>query len=372
MDENDEHALRAVTRDYLAAHAPATTDARVDAAGGPLDREAWRRLAREIGLPGMRVPERLGGAGLDRAAELVVHEELGRAVWDAPLLGTLQVTAALLELTDDPANEDRLAAVAAGDLVVAPAMPVEETFPLSYPEAHRAGTRLTIDGSLPCVVDAQVADALLVLAEHDGHHAFFWVPTDHPGVAVTPLETVDLTRRMAAVRFDRADAVLVAEQDRARAAVAAVRQGTALALAAECVGVADRCLELTVEHVTTRRQFGRTIGSFQAVKHRCADMLVELEIARSALAIATRAVAANDRIGRRPASLAGLAVARTRCGAAAFRIARETVHLHGGTGYTWEHPAHLLLRRASSNRALLDSTGQQSRLLTSSVLAMTS
>ena len=372
MDQNDEQALRAVTRTYLAEHTLGTTDERVGAAAGPLDRDAWHRLAREIGLPGMRVPESLGGAGLDRTAELVVHEELGRAVWDAPLLGTVQVTAALLELTDDPLNEARLAAIARGELVAVPAMPVEESFPLVYPEVRRTDTGLAVDGSLPCVVDAQVADALLVLAEHDGFHAYLWVPTDQVGVEVTPLETVDLTRRLAAVRFDRASAVLVAEQDRARAAVAAVRQGTALALAAECVGVAERCLELVVDHVTARQQFGRTIGSFQAVKHRCADMLVELETARSALAIATRAVAANDQIGRRPASLAGLAVARTRCGRAAFRIARETVHLHGGIGYTWEHPAHLLFRRATSNRALLDSTGQQSRLLTSSVLAMTS
>ncbi|QIG42837.1 acyl-CoA/acyl-ACP dehydrogenase [Nocardioides anomalus] len=361
--------MREVTRAHLATLAPATTDERVLDPAAPLDRAAWRSLATGLGLPGVRVPEDLGGAGLDRTAELVVHEELGRALYDGPLLGTLQVAAALLELTDDPVNRQRLRAIAGGELVAVPAMPVEETFPLLYPDAERTGDRIVLTGSLPCVVDAQVADALLVLAEHEGFHAYFWVRTDDPGVRVLPLPTLDLTRRMASVVLTRAVGELVAEQDRARAAVAAVRQGTALALAAECVGVADRCLEMTVEHLKVRRQFGREIGSFQALKHRCADLLVELETARSALAIAVRAVETNDLRGRRPESLAGLAVARTRCGRAAFHIARETVHLHGGTGYTWEHPAHLYLRRATSDQALLDSTGQQARLLATSVLA---
>jgi alkylation response protein AidB-like acyl-CoA dehydrogenase len=369
-DDDELRALREVTRSHLAALAPPTTDGRVLDPAAPLDRDAWRALATGLGLPGVRVPEELGGAGLDRAAELVLHEELGRALYDGPLLGTLQVAAALLELADDPANRDRLRAVAAGELVAVPAMPVEETFPLLYPESARDGERIVLTGSLPCVVDAQVVDALLVLAEHEGFHAYFWVRTDDPGVRVVPLQGLDLTRRVASVVLTRAGGELLAEQDRARAAVAAVRQGTALALAAESVGVADRCLEMTVEHLKVRRQFGREIGSFQAVKHRCADLLVELETARSALALALRAVEANDLRGRRPASLAGLAVARTRCGRAAFRIARETVHLHGGTGYTWEHPAHLYLRRATANQALLDSTGQQARLLATSVQAV--
>jgi alkylation response protein AidB-like acyl-CoA dehydrogenase len=188
-------------------------------------------------------------------------------------------------------------------------------------------------------------------------------------VETVPLATLDLTRRMGTVRLTGARAVLLAEQDRARAGVAAIRQGAILGMSAECVGAAARALEMAVEYVKVRTQFGRPIGSFQAVKHKCADLLVSLERARSALSVAVRSVQHNDPIGRRPESLAGLAVARMYCGRIGAEITREVIHLHGGIGFTWEHPAHLYYRRAVSNRQLLDSTGQQPRLLTASVLA---
>jgi alkylation response protein AidB-like acyl-CoA dehydrogenase len=188
-------------------------------------------------------------------------------------------------------------------------------------------------------------------------------------VEVNPLTTLDLTRRMGSVRLAGARAELVAEDDRARAAVAAIRQGAILGMSAECVGAAEHALEMAVEYVKVRTQFGRPIGSFQAVKHKCADLLVSLERGRSALSVAVRSVQHNDVIGRRPESLAGLAVARMYCGRLGAEITREVIHLHGGIGFTWEHPAHLYYRRAVSNRQLLDSTGQQPRLLTASVLA---
>ncbi|GAA3278519.1 acyl-CoA/acyl-ACP dehydrogenase [Dactylosporangium vinaceum] len=370
MDEIEQ--LRRVVRDHLARDPGAALR------GGPLapdaarrvDRDRWRRQAGELGLPGVRIPEQYGGAGMGLAEEVAVHTELGRALDDGPFLTTSLVAAALTALTDDEANHDRLARIASGDLIAVPVLPIEETFPLQYPHA-KAGPDgdFEVTGELPCVVDATVADAMLVLADYRGFHAFFWVETSDPGVEVDALKTLDLTRRMGAVRLNGARARLLAEQDRARAGVAAIRQGAILGMAAESVGAAERALEMAVEYVKVRTQFGRPIGSFQAVKHKCADLLVSLERARSALSVAVRSVQHNDAVGRRPESLAGLAVARMYCGRAGAEITREAIHLHGGIGFTWEHPAHLYYRRAVSNRQLLDSTGQQPRLLTASVLA---
>ncbi|MFI5909342.1 acyl-CoA dehydrogenase family protein [Dactylosporangium sp. NPDC051541] len=370
MDEIEQ--LRRVVRDHL------ERDPGAALRGGSLapdavlrlDRDRWRRQANDLGLPGVRIPEEFGGAGMGLAEEVAVHTELGRALDDGPFLTTSLVAAALTALTDDEANHGRLARIATGDLVAVPVLPIEETFPLQYPHA-KAGTGgdFEVTGELPCVVDATVADAMLVLADYQGFHAFFWVETGDPGVEVVPLKTLDLTRRMGAVRLHGARAQLLAEQDRARAGVAAIRQGAILGMAAENVGAAERALEMAVEYVKVRTQFGRPIGSFQAVKHKCADLLVSLERARSALSVAVRSVQHNDPIGRRPESLAGLAVARMYCGRVGAEITREVIHLHGGIGFTWEHPAHLYYRRAVSNRQLLDSTGQQPRLLTASVLA---
>jgi len=335
-----------------------------------LDRDRWQRQARELGLPGVRIPEEFGGAGMGLAEEVAVHQELGRALDDGPFLTTSLVAAALVALADDERNHDRLVRIASGELVAVPVLPIEEKFPLEYPHAEAgAGTGFELHGTLPCVVDAAVADAFLVLAEHQGRHAFFWVDARDTGVRTEPLTTLDLTRRMARVQLAGARGELVAEDDRARAAVAAIRQGAILGMSAESVGAAEFALEMAVEYVKVRTQFGRPIGSFQAVKHKCADLLVSLERARSALSVAVRSVQHNDSIGRRPESLAGLAVARMYCGRLGAEITREVIHLHGGIGFTWEHPAHLYYRRAVSNRQLLDSTGQQPRLLTASVLA---
>jgi alkylation response protein AidB-like acyl-CoA dehydrogenase len=366
-DNADRKALRDVSRAYLETAAGWTANQHVQAIENGFDRTGWRELATDIGLLGVRIDERYGGSGLGRAEELLVHEELGRALYNGPYLSTIgQVAPMLGVLTDDADNVTRLTAIASGELIVAAALPIEETFPLTYPDVLRHGAGLDdlrLNGSLPAVIDAQIADALIVLANFEGFHAYFWVKSDAPGVQITPLETVDLTRRIARVTFTEVPAQLMAEQDRARAGVAAMRQGGALALAAESVGVARRALEMTVEYVKVRSQFGQLIGSFQAVKHLCAEMFVQLEGAASALLFAQRGVDQGDPVAAR----AALAVARTHCGRIAFFIANEALHLHGGIGYTWEHPIQLYFRRAKSNQLLLDSTGAQSRILTTAV-----
>jgi alkylation response protein AidB-like acyl-CoA dehydrogenase len=366
-DTADRKALRDVTRAYLARTANWSANQHVAAIEAGFDRAGWREMATDIGLLGVRIEERFGGSGLGLAEELLVHEELGRALYNGPYLSTIgQVAPMLSVLTDDPANVERLSAIASGELIVAAALPIEETFPLTYPDVLRNGQGeddLRLTGRLPAVIDAQIADALVVLANFEGFHAYFWVQSDAPGVQITPLETVDLTRRIGCVEFSDVRVQLMAEQDRARAGVAAMRAGGALALAAESVGLARRALEMTVEYVKIRSQFGQVLGAFQAIKHLCAEMLVQLEGATSALLFAQSSVEQGDPI----AAKAALAVARTHCGRIAFFITNEAVHLHGGIGYTWEHPVHLYYRRAKSNQLLLDSTGAQSRILTAAV-----
>jgi alkylation response protein AidB-like acyl-CoA dehydrogenase len=366
-DNADRKALRDVTRAYLDDTANWTATQHVQAIENGFERTGWREMATGIGLLGVRIEERFGGSGLGLAEGLLVHEEMGRALYNGPYLSTIGAVAPMLSaLTDDSDNVTRLEAIANGELIVAAAMPIEETFPLIYPDVLRPGEgleNLRLNGFLPAVIDAQIADALIVLANFEGHHAYFWVQSDAPGVQITPLDTVDLTRRIASVSFSEVTVQLMAQLDRARAGVAAMRGGSALALASESVGVARRALEMTVEYVKVRSQFGQLIGSFQAVKHLCAEMFVQLEGATSALLFAQRAFEQDDPV----AAKAALAVARTHCGRIASFITNEALHLHGGIGYTWEHSIHLYFRRAKSNQLLLDSTGAQSRILTTAV-----
>jgi alkylation response protein AidB-like acyl-CoA dehydrogenase len=233
---------------------------------------------------------------------------------------------------------------------------------------------------VPCVIDAELADGLLVAAVSGAavsgaagsgaaELSMAWADTSAPGVNIEPLATVDLTRRMAQVTFTGAPAELLAGPgqpgaDLAAQALAATARGLMLALAAECVGLAARALELTVGYVRTRRQFGRPIGSFQAVKHRCAELLIALESARSAILLAsTPTQSAHEAAAR-------LAAARICAGDAAFAITNEAIHLHGGIGFTWEYPLHLYYRRAKSNQQLLDSAGGQRTHLAAMVAAL--
>lgn len=356
-EDDDRRALRAATRSYLAhtlnAHGrPHEVDAT------SYDRAGWLRMAQELGLTGVRIAERFGGSGLGLAEEMLVHEEMGRVLFGGPYLATVAMAAIALQVAE---HEDALARIAAGEFVVACALD-------DVLQNSGRGADAELSGTSEIVVDAAVADAILVRSDD----ALLLVDSAAAGVAIEPLHSVDLTRRFARVRFDRAPAEVVARDDLACDAVAAAKSNGYLALAAESVGAAARALEMTVDYVKVRHQFGRPIGSFQAVKHRCADMLVRLETARSALSFAVRAREAAD--GRGAAAdghgaAAALAVARAHCGEDPFWIANEAIHLHGGIGFTWEHAAHLYYRRAKSNQALLDPDGSQRRALAATVAA---
>jgi alkylation response protein AidB-like acyl-CoA dehydrogenase len=288
----------------------------------------WRALAGEMGLAGLLVPEELGGAGAEHRVAALVLEELGRAVAPVPYLGSAVVaTTALLAC----GATDLLRPLAEGEVVAALAVPFSRS---PYDDV------VPRSGTITSVADALAADILLVPAS-DGLWA---IDADAPGVTRTPVVSLDTTRQLCDITLDGAPRQRVADADTGAAAVrAALTTGAAL-LASEQLGVASWCLETTVGYVKERRQFGHAIGSFQAVKHRLADVWVAVTQAR---AVARYAAARAGEAGAEAEIAAALAQAH--CAPVAVHAAEECVQLHGGIGFTWEYPAHLYLKRAKAS-----------------------
>jgi alkylation response protein AidB-like acyl-CoA dehydrogenase len=303
--------LRDAVRGFLEQHAPP----RSQLTGDPT---SWKRLTEELGLTALPVAEEQGGAGASFVEVAVVLEETGRALLRAPYLSTVVAATVLQELGID----DQLPSVADGSAPVA----------LALSGAVRAdGGQLT--GTLEQVVDAADA-ALLLVAGDDGLHL---VPRDGAGVTVTSLTTLDPTRPQARVELAQAPSRQVGNGGAVSHAVDLL----SVALACESVGAARRCLELAVEHLKVREQFGRPLGSFQALRHRVADLTVLLEGATSTAWYAARAAAGTSN------DLAVVApLAHATCAEAFRTIAGESIQLHGGIGFTWEHDAHLYFKRA--------------------------
>jgi alkylation response protein AidB-like acyl-CoA dehydrogenase len=278
------------------------------------------------------IPESLGGLGASRAELAVVFEEAGRALMCGPLLSTTLGATAIQEAASTEQAERLLPPLASGEQLAA----------LCLTPIGRSGEQLT--GAVRGVIDGQTADWLVVSTGED----VFAVPTTLDGVSATMLPTMDQTRRLAEVRLD---GVSVSDCEQLDGGVSAVERAVDIGramLAAEQVGIAEWCLDTTVEYAKTRTQFGTPIGAFQAVKHMCADMLLRVESARSAAADAARAACG-------PAADLALAAstAQTYCSEAAFFCASHAIQIHGGIGFTWEHDCHLYFKRARANEALL-------------------
>jgi len=324
----DEELLRASVRDLLDDHAawPAVL-ARTET-DQPVDTKLWRRLT-DLGCAGLAVPESFGGAGASWREMAVVAEELGRAVAPVPFLGNAIATALLLELN----ARELLAPIAAGERTAAVVVGASTA---AHEVSRRDGL---LHGTVRAVLDATTADLLLVVA--DG--AVFAVEAGGPGVAVTPVPSLDMTRPVADVLFDGASGSFVGN---ASALEHALQIGAVL-LAAEQLGLAQRCLELTVEYLKTRRQFGRAIGEFQALKHRAADIWVRNSQLRAVSRYAADCAAEGHDLP------VAAALAQAHASPTAQHAAQECLQLHGGIGFTWELPVHLYLKRAKSAAILL-------------------
>jgi alkylation response protein AidB-like acyl-CoA dehydrogenase len=327
-----EEELRSSVRQVVARRSPAEAVLARTESPEPYDIALWRALAIDVGCAGLAVPEKLGGAGASWREVATVAEELGRAVAPVPYLGAAMATAALLAAGD----EDVLPSVASGETTAVLVLPLSTPPGAALPTAVDAtGSLLT--GTVTSVADALAADLLLVPTR-----AGLWT-VDPTAAALAPRTSLDLTRKLADITFDAAPAQLVAGPDAVGAAwTAALTTGAAL-LASEQLGVAQWCLDTTVAYLKTRYQFGRPVGSFQALKHRLAELWVAVTQARAVARYAVGCLADDD--SDLPVAVA---VAQAHCSPVALRAAEECVQLHGGIGFTWEYPAHLYLKRAKS------------------------
>jgi len=315
---------------------------------GPYDTGLWKAIAADLGCAGLLVPEEQDGAGASFREAATVAEELGRAVAPVPYLGSAVVaTTALLAAGDDAtvrelARGDVTAALAVG-FATGPGAAFPLTVRVSGPKSSdgRAGvTRLR--GQVRGVADALSADLLVVPA--DGvPHGLYVVGANAEGVRRTPVVSLDMTRQLCDIDFEDAPARPVASGAEADRVLQVALSAGAAAIASEQLGMAEKCLDMTVAYVKERRQFARPVGSFQSLKHRLADLWVGLTQARAAARYAAGCLADGD--GDAPVAVA---LAKSYCGDLAVRSAEECVQMHGGIGFTWEHPAHLYLKRAKA------------------------
>jgi alkylation response protein AidB-like acyl-CoA dehydrogenase len=352
--EHDE--LRQVIRRLLAESAgPGAVSAlAAEPAAGDLRLSA--RLAAAVGVYGLAIPEAFGGSGFGLVELGVVFQEAGRAALGAPLLSPVLAADLLLRAAGSAAGADGpaaglLARIAAGELIAAPAIaegPLGwDAVPLTTATPGRSPAGWTLDGAKDWVQDGAQAGLFVVSATSPDGPALFTVEAGAPGLSAEPVATIDISRRFARLRFDGTPATALAVPDALAAVRRARDRGLAL-LSADHVGVAGRCLDMAVTWAKERKQFGQAIGSFQAVKHKLASVRLELEAAESSCLYALWAAQGN------PGEFATAArIAAYTCGEAALLAASENIQVHGGIGATWEHPAHVYLRRATVGRRLL-------------------
>ena len=322
---------------------------------------AWHRLAGELGLPGLTLPAEHGGGGVTEQELAIAFEEAGRSLLCAPLFATAGLAVPLLQALGDQAAVARYApSVANGELIVTVALAEDAGRWRSDAVACTAtesGAGWVIDGVKNYVVDGATAGLILVVARTGAELGVFAVPGGAPGLERRQLVTLDQTRKQARLVLTRA----AGERLGAGTAGTAIARATAVSralLAAEQVGGAQRCLDMTVAYAKDRIQFGRPIGSFQAVKQRLAECLVLVESARSAALAAATAAAAGDSDLEHVAAIAALT-----CGDAYVQVTEQTIQLHGGIGFTWEHDAHLYFKRAQASALLLGTASELAELI---------
>jgi len=366
----DQELLSRSAAEFLAAECPPTLVREAAGSEDGYPRALYRKMA-ELGWLGLVVPESYGGAGLSTLDLSLLCEQLGRAVVPGPFFSSaVLATLAILHGGSAAQKKRWLPKLASGEAIGALAL-LEESDRIDAPgvamKARARGGGWLLSGTKLFVTDAHVADLLVVAARTAGRDedgvTLFLVPRDTPGVKVLPLPSIDVTRRPMEVRFESVelpkDAVLGAA-GKGWKALGRVLDGAAVALAGDCLGGAERMLELAVEYSKVREQFGRVIGSFQAMKHIAAEMVSEIEPARALVWYAAYAADALPREAPRAASMA-----KACLGDVYARVANRSVQMHGGIGFTWEHDLHFWFKRAKWNElAYGDPVWHRERLAT--------
>ena len=352
--EHDD--FRASLRGLLREVAPGTR-VRDVAAGDGHDPELWRRLCADLELPGLHLPLDCGGAGGTLVEAAIVFEELGRALTPVPLAPTVFAIEAVRQLGDEQQRARLLPGLLSGARIgtLAAAGP-----DVTDPAAVTVWADRTDDGTVLCgayapVLCGHVADLFVVPAVADGRVVLHVVAADAPGVAVDRLPSFDATRPVARLRLDRALAEPLSADP--PGGIEQVLDTARVLLAAEMLGGAEQCLTMTIEYACSRTQFDRSIGSFQAVKHLCAEMMIEIDATRAAVMFAAMSATNPDELRiAGPLAKAQAADTFTLCAGSAFQI-------HGGIAFTWEHDMHLYFRRAKTTEALFGGSAQHRSLL---------
>ncbi len=347
----EQEELRNIVRQFLEAKSPeAAVREQMETETG-FDPEVWAQMAEQLGLQSLIIPEEFGGQGFGYVELIVVLEEMGRSLLCAPYFSSVVLAAnTLIHSGDDAAKSAHLPGIASGETIATDAFTEPNgKWDASGIEltATKAGDTYKLNGTKMFVLDGHTANLILVAGQTDAGVSIFAVQGDAAGLTRTALSTMDQTRKQAKLEFADVEGTLVGTDGGGWDLLSTVLDLAAVALAAEQVGGAQMCLDMSVEYAKVRVQFGRPIGSFQAIKHKCADMLLEVESAKSAAYYAGWCASEmNDELP------AVASLAKAYCSDAYFHAAAENIQIHGGIGFTWEHPAHLYFKRAKSSELL--------------------
>jgi len=364
-DEQEE--FRAVLRRFLENKSPTTAVRRLMETEDGCDRVVWKQLSGELGLTAIHIPESYGGQGYGHVELCIALEEMGRALLCAPYFAsTVMAATAILHGGTEDQKRALLPDIANGETVATLAVAEDSG---QWNAAGVAATATSsngsfrLDGAKSFVLDGQTADLIVVAARAPGSVddeglSLFTVAADADGLVRTPLETLDPTRKLARLGFEGTPAELLGELGVGAVALSHTLDVCAIALANEMVGGAEKLRETAMDYAAMRMQFGRPIASFQVTKHKAADMLIDVELAKSAAYYAAEAADVND-----PDLPALASLAKARASEAYMQMAIHAVQIHGGIGFTWDNDTHLWFKRAKSSEVFLGDPAYHRELL---------
>jgi alkylation response protein AidB-like acyl-CoA dehydrogenase len=369
---DEQREFRDVLRRALAARSPPSEVRRLMETEAGWDRQSWQKLNQELGLTAVHIPEAYGGQGFGCSELGIVLEEMGRVLLCAPYFSSVVLGAtAILSAGTEAQKRKLLPPIASGDTIATLAFAEDngrwDGVGVTMTATPTGGT-YKLNGHKSFVLDGHTADVIVVLGRRPGTHgdeglSFFIVPADAVGLKRQPLKTMDATRKLARIEFDQVDAELLGEADAAATPFAKTMTQAFACLANEMVGGAEKLRESSVEYAQMRMQFGRPIASFQSMKHKSADMLVDVELAKSAAYYAAAAIDEDDGDVVQIASLA------KACASEAYlQTAIHAVQIRGGIGFTWDDDTHLWFKRAKSSEVLFGDAAQHRELMMQQVM----
>ena len=341
---DDQIQFREVVDRFLTDKSPTTATRNIVENNLDHDADTWRQLSTEVGLTGTHIPEAYGGFGFGPVELGIAAEEMGRHIYTGPFFASaVMATYAVLCMADESAKADLLPGLAEGSTIGALVLDSLDSIDRIGTKISAQGDKLT--GTAPLVVDGQAANQLITVASTGDELGLFAIAPDQSGVSISPVDSIDPTRKLARIQFDAAQASQIGQPSRAQLNTA--WNHCCVMLAHEMVGGAQQLLDSTIEYTKIRYQFGRPIGSFQGLKHRCADLLMEVEWAKAATHHAARCLAAGEGETYLPNMVKALASDTY------MTAAKEAIQMRGGIGFTWEEDTHFWYKRAKSSEVFL-------------------